>query len=138
MVEHLTFEKEVKMYLDDMSPIPETWDNCTLVKTSQDAIEFLKNNKVFAISLDHDLGACDSCMEGKTVESWLLENNGTSMPNCEHFGTGYTVLLWIEEQVIFNTYIPPIIFIHTANPSARIKMLAAVDSINRRFKSNGV
>lgn len=101
----------VKLYLDDLRPVPEGWE---LVKTAKEAINFLKNNDVEIVSLDHDLGPDEAVV-----------------------GTGYDVLLWIEEQVVCNNYVPPTIYIHTANPSAEIKMRAAVSSIEKRRRNVG-
>ena len=43
----------MKIYLDDIRTKPEGWIR---VKTAQEAFELLRSNKVFEISLDHDLG----------------------------------------------------------------------------------
>lgn len=93
----------MKIYLDDERPAPEGW---LLVKTAAKMIDLLEKEKVNIeeISLDHDLG--------ESVN-----------------GTGYDVLLWIEEQVAINGYKTPQINIHTANSSARIKMEHAVKKI---------
>jgi len=65
---------------------------------------FSEDSKVEEISLDHDLGD-------------------------DSRGTGYDVLLWIEEGVVMSGYTPPKITIHTANISARQKMEAAANNI---------
>ncbi len=100
----------MKVYLDDERKAPNGWK---LVKTPKEAIKLLKSGKVSEISLDHDLGDDDK------------------------IGTGYDVLLYIEQQVYLHDYIPPKIKIHTANVSARIKMEAALHNIKKildRFK----
>ena len=56
------------------------------------------------ISLDHDLGD-------------------------DTRGTGYDVIVWIEEAVITRGFIPPIIKIHSANSSAKVKMQLGIDNI---------
>jgi len=94
----------MKVYLDDTRQPPEGW---TLVAWPDEAIAYLKTNTVTHLSLDHDLGNDEK-------------------------GTGYTVLQWIEEQVVTNNFYPPIIYIHTANPAARKKMELALASIQRR------
>jgi hypothetical protein len=58
------------------------------------------------ISLDHDLGDDDR-------------------------GTGYDVILWIEEAVATRGFSPPRITVHSANSSARKKMELGVESIRR-------
>jgi hypothetical protein len=94
----------MKVYLDDERPAPEGW---TRVKTPEEAIELLKSNRVTHLSVDHDLGLSDE-------------------------RTGYTVLLWIEEQVVESGFAPPPITVHSANVGARTRMDSAVESINRR------
>lgn len=48
-------------------------------------------------------------------------------------GTGYDVLLWIEQHCHLFGYAPHIT-IHTANPPARKRMEAAVESIKVRAR----
>ena len=78
--------------------------NCRTVK--DEAIALLKTGQVEEISLDHDLG------------------------NDER-GTGYDVILWIEEAVVTKGFTPPKIRVHSANSSARIKMESGIASIIR-------
>lgn len=93
----------VKVFLDDERAAPAGW---MLVHWPDDAIALLKTRLVVALSLDHDLGD-------------------------DARGTGYDVLLWIEEAVVLSGFIPPVIYIHTANPAAKARMTAAVHSIIR-------
>lgn len=91
----------IKIWLDDERKAPEGWLRSY---TAKETILLLKNYVVSEISLDHDLGTDD---------------------------TGYDVLCWIEKRVVLNKYVPPTINIHTANASARQKMLLAKQSISR-------
>jgi len=93
-----------KVFLDDERRMPSFFN--TRAYTAKKAIQILSSGiPISVISLDHDLGD-------------------------DAAGTGYDVLLWIEEQVHTNPdYELPLIWVHTANPSARAKMDAAVDSI---------
>lgn len=95
-----------KVFLDDFRTQPEEWIKFDNVK---DCIEFLDSHEVCELSLDHDLGECDT-------------------------KNGYDVLLWIEEKV-FNdkSYNIPKITIHSANPPARKKMEQAVKKIEEMF-----
>lgn len=99
----------MKVFLDDERATPDGW-----VRTfwPDQTIELLKTGNVTELSLDHDLGDDDR-------------------------GTGYSVLLWIEEQVALNGMQPPIIRIHSANSSARLKMEAAVMAIHK-LAQNGI
>ncbi len=116
----------MNVYLDDMRKPPSGWYLSTSVA---ETIRLLEQGVIDKLSLDHDLGACEVCMQGKSIEQWMIEDNFESMPNCEHVGTGYDVLLWIEEEVYTRGFGPPDINIHTANPVARTKMEAALKKI---------
>ena len=97
----------MKVYLDDERRTPEGW---VRVYWPEEAIELLMTANVTEISLDHDLG------------------------NDDH-GTGYDVVLWIEEAVITRSFKPPKIKVHSSNPSARIKMELGISNIEKFTKS---
>ena len=65
----------------------------------------LEQGNVGEISLDHDLGEDEN-------------------------GTGYDVILWIEEKVFLENFNYPRIHIHTANVSAREKMEKGIRKIH--------
>ncbi len=94
----------MKVYLDDERETPAGWHR---VYWPEEAIELLKTGKVEEISLDHDLG------------------------DDEH-GTGYDVVLWIEEAVYTSNFKAPVMKVHSANPSAREKMELGIKSIMKR------
>lgn len=108
------------LWLDDIRPAPPGWIH---VKTDVEARAWLLRG-VHAASLDHDLGACETCLEGLTPEAWLEKHEFQSMPNCEHFGTGYTLVCWMEETGNWPTEKPTV---HSRNPAGRMKMQAAID-----------
>ena len=93
----------MKVYLDDERTPPPDW---TLVRWPEDVIALLKTNQVTDLSLDHDLGDDDH-------------------------GTGYDVVLWIEEAVATTDFVPPRMTVHSANTAARAKMEAGIRSIQR-------
>jgi hypothetical protein len=93
----------MKVYLDDERATPIGWHR---VYWPEEAISLLKQNLVTEISLDHDLG------------------------DDEH-GTGYDVLLWLEEAVFTQGFVPPVIYVHSANTSAKHKMMLAINNIYR-------
>jgi hypothetical protein len=57
----------------------------------------------------------------------LLEQGGVTHVSLDHDlgddqrGTGYDVILWIEEAVALKGFTPPALFVHSANSSAREK-----------------
>ena len=93
----------MRVFLDDERSVPEGWVGA---RWPEEVISFLERGEVDEISLDHDLG------------------------DDEH-GTGYDVLLWIEEAVATRGFRPPKMKVHSANSSARLKMDAAIASIER-------
>lgn len=93
----------MKVYLDDERAAPSGW---VQVRWPADAIELLKTGQVTDLSLDHDLGD-------------------------DTRGTGYDVILWVEEAVATQAFVPPHIVVHSANTSARTKMELGIESIRR-------
>lgn len=111
----------IDLWLDDVRPAPEGWVH---VKTDAEARVLLEQGIVRAASLDHDLGACKECMgDMEDAEDWLSRNKYVSMPNCEHFGTGYTLVCWMEETGHWPQKEPSV---HSANPAGRFKMQMAI------------
>ena len=94
----------MRVFLDDERKTPEGW---VRVYWPDEAIELLKTDKVTEISLDHDLGDDDR-------------------------GTGYDVVLWIEEAVFNDDFPPPVIKVHSANISARKKMELGIEHIYKK------
>lgn len=99
----------MKLYLDDERKTPVGW---VRVFWPDEAIAWLETETVTEISLDHDLGEDDR-------------------------GTGYDVILWIENEVMTNNFILPQIHIHSANVSARRKMELGIMAINS-FLGNSI
>lgn len=96
----------MNVWLDDVREAPKGWIRAY---TSKHAIALLETGTVKAISLDHDLGD-------------------------DVAGTGYSVLLWIEELASAGMQ-PPLIMIHTANPAARTRMYQAVEAIWKLYNA---
>jgi hypothetical protein len=95
----------IKVWLDDVRVVPQGWIH---VYWPNEAIDLLKQGNVTHLSLDHDLGN-------------------------DNRGTGYDVLLWIEEEVACHSLVLPCINIHSANVSARRKMLLAIEKIESLY-----
>lgn len=91
----------VRLWLDDERPAPVGWIRC---RWPNEVVWVLKNYKVSEVSLDHDLGD-------------------------DARGTGYDVLVWLEQAVALDGFRPPTLHVHSANPAARARMLAAVSAI---------
>jgi hypothetical protein len=93
----------MKVFLDDERTTPEGW---VRVSWPDEAVALLQTGQVTEISLDHDLGD-------------------------DARGTGYDVLLWIEEAVRLRGFVPPRMQVHSANPAARTRMLAGIAAIEQ-------
>ena len=91
----------LRVFLDDERPTPEGW---TRVYWPYEAIKLLESGQVDELSLDHDLGD-------------------------DERGTGYDVILWMEEAVALRGFKPPKIVVHSANPAARERMEAGIRAI---------
>ncbi|TWU39989.1 hypothetical protein Q31b_33050 [Novipirellula aureliae] len=97
----------MKIYLDDERTTPDGWHRAYW---PDEAIDLLKAGDVTEISLDHDLGD-------------------------DERGTGYDVVIWIEEQVALHGFVPPAMMVHSANVSARTKMengIRAIETMVRK------
>ena len=121
--------KKINVYLDDMREPYKGWK---LARTVEEAKELLLNNYVQMISLDHDLGACDKC-NGRSAEAWLEAHDYKSMPSCEHVGTGYTLICWMEEMIHEGKFKCPKILLHTANPVGWQNMAIVARRIDETF-----
>lgn len=96
----------MKVYLDDERITPAGW---VRAYWPEEVIELLETGNVTIVSLDHDLGD-------------------------DAHGTGYDVIVWIEEAVITRNFKAPKILIHSANSSARVKMELGVENIIKNSK----
>jgi hypothetical protein len=94
----------MRVYLDDCRPTPPGW---VRTFTPHETIDLLQAGKVTELSLDHDLGGDDT------------------------IGTGYDVVLWIEEQVALHGFQPPRMAVHSANPCGRQRMEQGIQAIER-------
>lgn len=106
-IKQIQGKEQLKVYLDDERETPEGW---VRVFWPEEAIKLLKTGEVTEISLDHDLGDDDH-------------------------GTGYDVVLWIEEAVFTRGFIPPKMKVHSANSSAREKMELGIKNIEKISKA---
>lgn len=115
----------MNLWLDDVrDPVKHGAIGFVWVKTVSEAQALLKGGEVKRASLDHDLGACDACLAGRSVEEWLASSNFMAMPNCEHFGTGYELCVWMAETGHWPKEKPAV---HSANPVGRERMRGVID-----------
>lgn len=93
----------MKVYLDDERPTPDGWVGA---RWPDEVVQLLETGQVTDLSLDHDLGD-------------------------DERGTGYDVILWIEEAVALRGFRAPRLSVHSANSAARVRMEAGVAAIER-------
>lgn len=115
----------VNLWLDDIrDPNDYGAIGFVWVKTVDEAKALLSQGLVKRASLDHDLGACATCMDGRDAEDWLIAHNYMAMPNCEHVGTGYDLCLWMAETGHWPA-VPP--NVHSANPVGAARMRGVIE-----------
>jgi len=100
----------MRVFLDDERTTPDGW---VRVYWPDEAIALLETGQVDELSLDHDLGD-------------------------DERGTGYDVVLWVEEAVALRGFRPPKMSVHSANSSARQKMQAGIDAIQALARERGL
>jgi hypothetical protein len=105
----------VYLWLDDYRPAPDGWVGVTTVV---DAKLSLETGRVDRASLDHDLGACETCMDG------MEAHNFRTMPHCKHVGTGYDLCVWMADTGHWPTEMPTV---HSANRVGGKRMKAIID-----------
>ncbi len=93
----------MRVFLDDERATPPGW---VRAYWPSEVVALLETGQVTELSLDHDLGD-------------------------DERGTGYDVILWVEEAVVLRGFKPPRIHVHSANASAREKMQAGIAAIER-------
>ncbi len=91
----------MKVYLDDERIAPDGW---VQVRWPDEVVKLLLSGNVTELSLDHDLGD-------------------------DRRGTGYDVVLWLEEAVALRGFKPPRVKVHSANTSARVHIRARENGI---------
>ena len=96
----------MQVFLDDSRRTPLGW---VRVYWPYQAIELLEGGEVEVISLDYDLGDHER-------------------------GTGYDVLVWMEQAVRERGFIPPEIRIHSNHRLGRIKMQMMTDMISNQIE----
>lgn len=105
----------MNLWLDDVRPAPIGWLH---VKNITDAKLHLEAGHVERASLDHDLGACEPCMDLWRARAWA-----DAMPHCSHVGTGYDLCVWMAETGHWPKEPPTV---HSANPVGRDRMRGVI------------
>lgn len=115
---------KLKVWLDDkpevewraaLHPNPE-WIH---TRWPEDMIAILRTGTVEIISLDHDLDDEDAAKREDRKEI-----------------TGYDVMLWIENEVKTNGFVPPTIRVHSQNGPGRDRIMAAARQIEKYHEEN--
>jgi len=93
-----TRTQAMKVYLDDVRSAPPGW---VAARWPEEVIRLLEGGDVTDLSLDHDLGD-------------------------DARGTGYDVVVWLEEAVATRGFRPSRVVVHSANSAARQRMEAGI------------
>lgn len=108
------------LWLDDIrNPEQFGFIGATWAKNYDEAIVLLKSGDVTFASLDHDIGACQTCIE-KGLHIGIMNSPETTFFNrCPHMKSGYDVICWMEEH---NIWPKNGVRVHSMNPVGRDKM----------------
>ena len=110
----------MNLWLDDVrDPYEQGIVNFTWVKNYDEAINALLLRNVTFASLDHDIGACQDCIDVNFHIGDMLTAETTFYNRCPHTKSGYDVVCFIEEHNLW-----PIngIRVHSMNPVGRARM----------------
>ena len=93
----------MKVWLDDLRPAPDGWTHC---RWPNEVIAHVRSGQVEVLSLDHDLGD-------------------------DTQGTGYDVVLFLEQYAAEGGKLPEEIYVHSQNPVGVKKMVMGIESARR-------
>lgn len=99
--------------MDDVRNAPAGWK---LTRTVEDTKLLLMAGLVDHLSLDHDMGMCDSCREK------ILNHGGLLW--CEHVPTGMALVDWMVETGHWPKFKP---VVHSANPIGKMRMQMTIE-----------
>ena len=103
---------KIRLYLDDMRPCPVGYH---VARSVREAIELMRAWTVVTMSLDHDLGACATCIRTDPQAAATL--------HCEHVPNGQAFVRWMIATGCWPREMP---VVHSANPSGREAMRALI------------
>lgn len=114
----------MKLFVDDTRAAPDDW---LLVRSVAEAKTLLAGGDVIAISLDHDMGACEACTTAGTHIGDQTTDETTYYNTCPHAETGYDLVMWMIEH----DYVPALVAVHSMNPVGRKRMIQALEGRER-------
>lgn len=83
------------LYVDDIRNPPQNCEGWDIARNWNEAIILLSTNEYDRISLDHDIAS--------------FREDGREM-------TGYDIALWLAQRKHDGLYVPPHVYVHSANP----------------------
>lgn len=106
--------------MDDVRPCPVGW---TVARTVEEAQRLLSTG-VDRCSLDHDMGACESCIAKGEHVGDMATPETTFMNWCPHAMDGTKLVRWMVETGTWPTQKP---VVHSANPNGSDRMRSLID-----------
>jgi hypothetical protein len=106
----------MNLYVDDVRTAPEGWMRA---RTIAEAKRWLETGSVEQLSLDHDMGACEGCVdEGLHIGD--METPETTFMNwCPHAEDGTALVRWMIETGHWPKQRP---VVHSFNPVGAARM----------------
>lgn len=112
----------MNLYVDDLRECP--YEGWITARTSAAAKEWLKAGAVEQCSLDHDLGACESCQRTHADVGDMQTPETTFFSWCEHGEDGTKLVYWMIETGYWPKFKPTV---HSANPVGAHRMRGMID-----------
>lgn len=115
----------MKLWLDDVrDPKVNGAIGFVWAKNYEEAIVFLETGDVTFASLDHDIGACQDCID-KVLHIGDMQTPETTFYNrCPHAKSGYDVVNYLEKNNLWPT---DGVAVHSMNPVGRQRMKQVID-----------
>lgn len=115
----------MKLWLDDVrKPWEHGFIGSEWATNYEEAIAKLQTRVITFASLDHDIGACQDCIDKMLHIGDMTSPETTFFNRCDHAKTGYDVVCWMEEN---NVWPRDGVVVHSMNPVGRQRMQQVID-----------
>lgn len=124
-------QKKHKIYLDDVrTPTDKSWKVVRNYNQFVNSIMYLGLENIEEISLDHDLGP-------EAMDEYFNNVKPNFHLDYEHIvneKTGYDCAKYVINMCIDKDIIPPIIYVHSANPIGSANIMGYVNNYLKNIK----
>ena len=112
----------IDLFVDDVRVCP--YVGWVTARTIEAAKKWLKAGAVEHLSLDHDMGACQECIDARRDVGDMLTPETTFVSWCPHAEDGTKLVHWMIETGHWSVIKPTV---HSANPVGAARMRGMID-----------